>query len=1272
MQKRILIVDDQAVNRKILHKLLCDQYEILEAENGQSALDILHQQSQTISAVLLDLVMPELDGYAVLEAMSRDAKLSAIPVIVASQTDKSETEGRALQLGARDFISKPYNPVVLRKRLANLIELYESNASLFQIKRDTLTELYNQVAFARRATEILENDPDGSYTLVVTDIERFKLVNDSFGTAAGDDLLRQIAKFLVRSTARKNAICARLNADHFAVLIPQLFDEESFQPIVDEAARDLAAYPLGMKITLKFGLYPITEREIPITLMCDRAILAADSVKGRYQCVCAFYDDSIRQRMLREQEITNSMKDALRDDQFQVYLQPKYDITSEHLAGAEALVRWEHPTLGFLNPGEFIPLFERNGFIVELDRYVWDRTCEIIEHWISSEKKYVPISANVSRKDIYQEDLPEQLTAIVKKHGLRPSQLHLEITETAYTENPEQLIAVVGRLKQMGFIIEMDDFGSGYSSLNMLSELPIDVLKLDMRFIQKENGRNSSRNILSFIISLAKWMNLLVIAEGVETREQIELLRNMDCTYVQGYYYAKPMPLKEFTHLLVSAPLASPSVAVETDWHEGVLLVGEKTGDQVMLIVDDVQLNREILVDYFKDAYTIVEADNGQAAYQYIEEHCEEIAVIMLDLIMPVMDGFQLLRLLRESPRFASVPVIVTSQAGETSEAHAFELGASDFLPKPYNLDIALHRVQNVTARNAIQTLEREKRMLTKMRQLSQEAKLDPMTGVYNRMEMERQVQEFFTVSEDKNAVFFMLDIDNFKNINDLYGHGRGDDAIRAVADALRSMFREDDLVCRMGGDEFSIFMRRKLEKSQLQLRLDQMCEKLTLHVEDAGVTCSIGVCIAPEDGVCYQDVYRNADVALLMAKRLGKNRWQIYGGESELPGQVLHRNMDWLLDESSDAIMVCDTQTYELYYLNDVACALAGKDKKTCLSQPCYKAMWNNDAPCSHCVQLGGLTHDYCEHEVQPDGTDRSYIVKGKLFTWGSREARIQYIQDNTHRFRLSREMNRLSQDRQMLLDLLPGGLVRYNARTQEFNFVSENTLRMLGYTRAEFNVKFQNRFDLLVWHEDRARVLEEIDQQIAVSDEDTCEYRIEKKDGTLCWIYDYGHLHGDENGGEFYVILTDATPQKALEAENRLLLGRIKDMVDNVPGALCLYRWNGKALETLSTSLKFYEIVGWDERLIVKNTRLLLTEHVHPDDVELVRDAVRAVLNQHEGADCLFRVYHNVKHQYIWLRMQMIAKPHADGTLMIYALYTDNTELQQLRSALHQPPQN
>ena len=1203
MKKKVLIVDDHPINRKILKNLLKDQYELLEAENGEVALAIMTQDKMLPSAVLLDIVMPVMDGYAVLKAMRDDPVLSSIPVLVTSQLERKESEIQVLEAGARDFISRPYELQVLKKRLANLIELYDSSSALSSVERDSLTGLYTKEAFFRRSGERLQQSPEQSFTLMSMDIERFKLVNDSFGTAQGDKLLQFLAGKLETSVRSVSGICARFHGDIFYALVPGQIAAEEFSAMAAAAEKHLSDYPLNMQLLQKFGVYQIDPGDdTPLPLMCDRAKLAADSAKGHYHTICAYYDDSMRHRLLQEQQITNMMNEALRQQQFEIFFQPKYDLRSENLAGAEALVRWNHPELGFLSPGDFIPLFERNGFITELDHYVWDKACEKIEQWEKTCENSVPLSVNVSRKDIYQENLPQILLGIVKKHGLQPGQLHLEITETAYTENAEQLIAVVGELKRLGFIIEMDDFGSGYSSLNMLSELPIDILKLDMRFIQKETLKENKHNILSFIISLAKWMNLLVVAEGVETQEQIELLRELECTYVQGYYYAKPMPEQEFfQRLAVANPINH--IVQSQEWSERFLKISAKSGAKTMLIVDDTKASRALLASIFRDTYTIIEAEDGRAAFAYVEQHFDEISIIMLDLHMPMMGGFELLQKLKANPLYSVIPVIVTSEASGENEARALSLGANDYLPKPYQPEIALHRVQNVTAQSTLQTMLQEKQIMTKMQQLEQKAKTDMLTGLYNRAEIERSVENHFSLGANRDAVFFMLDIDDFKRINDLYGHDSGDTAIQTVAAKLKVLFRDEDVICRMGGDEFAVFMKARLDNELLSSRLEKMRKKLRFEIEQTTVTCSIGACLAPEHGSDFDTIYHNADVALLTAKRLGKNRTQIYGNEIILPENVLFRNMDWLLDESSDAIMVCDAQTYEVFYLNDVACALAGKDKSKCLGRPCYEAIWGNTSPCSHCIHIDKMSRDYCEHEFHNSTLNRSFLIKGKLIDWGNQVARIQYVQDSTDRNRLYRELEMLSDDQRMLLNLLPGGMVRYDADTQKYNFVSENTLRMLGYTREEFSAKFQDRFDLMVWPEDRERVLSEIDQQIEHKDYDVCQYRIERKDGSICWVHDMGYLRREKNANEFYVVFTDITALKNKELENQQLARQLKTVVNNMPGALCLYRWDGKELDTLQCSPQFLKMVGWDNDSLRDNTKRLVTDQVFQSDLPTLR---------------------------------------------------------------------
>ncbi len=393
------------------------------------------------------------------------------------------------------------------------------------------------------------------------------------------------------------------------------------------------------------------------------------------------------------------MEMALKNREFVVYFQPKYNLRSENLAGAEALVRWLHPVNGIIYPNDFIPLFEKNGFITKLDNYVWEETCKIMRKWLDAGLPPISVSVNVSCIDVYNKELPKLLLDLTKKYGIATKYLHLEITETAYTENPNQIIEAVRHLSDAGFMIEMDDFGTGYSSLNMLSDLPIDILKLDMKFIKNEMQKNGSKNILSFIISLAKWLGLLVIAEGVETREQIERLHSMDCNYVQGYYYARPMPEEEFTALIeksvVEKEMCRPACIIPT---EHVKVRKNAKHEEVMLLVDDVELNRAILAEVFKNDYTIVEADNGITALKYLRENLSKVKIVLLDLIMPIMDGFEVLSKMKASQKLKLVPVIVTSQTGAEMEIKALYMGADDFISKPYVEQLCRKRVENVMA----------------------------------------------------------------------------------------------------------------------------------------------------------------------------------------------------------------------------------------------------------------------------------------------------------------------------------------------------------------------------------------------------------------------------------------------------------------------------------------------------------------------------------------------------------------------------------------------
>lgn len=545
-KRKILIVEDQEINRLILCNILEQDYDLLQAENGLEGLNLLRSCKEDISLILLDLTMPVMDGYEFLDRIKKDQILASIPIIITTVKDSDEDEIRCLAGGASDFVTKPYNPEVVKHRIASIIHLRESSAMLNMLEYDQLTGLYSREFFYQRVSRILEQEPDKEFDMICSDIENFKLVNERSGESLGDELLRYVADLLQKHLGSSD-ICARIRGDVFAIFVEHR--ENNFEQLIRQQVRD--GYPdcPVPNLIIKYGFYEKVNRRLPVSVMCDRAILAIRRIKNQYGKYIARYDDSLRLALLREQHILDSMEPALKEHQFEVYFQPKHEIRTGDITGAEALVRWNHPKFGFMSPGEFIPLFERNGFISRLDSYVWDDTCRYLRQWLDRGLPVVPISVNLSRANFDIPDLAERICRIADHHGLDHNLLHLEITESAYTDNPQQIIDIIHQLRGMGFQIEMDDFGSGYSSLNMLSELPIDVLKMDMRFIQKK-ATEQNRSILNFIVSLSEWLNLITIAEGVETREQMEYLRSIGCRYVQGYYYARPMAAADFEKYL--------------------------------------------------------------------------------------------------------------------------------------------------------------------------------------------------------------------------------------------------------------------------------------------------------------------------------------------------------------------------------------------------------------------------------------------------------------------------------------------------------------------------------------------------------------------------------------------------------------------------------------------------------------------------------------------------------------------------------------------------
>ena len=542
IKNTILIVDDEVIVKKSLEEVLKDEYSILQAENGEVALNMLAIHAEKIVAIVLDMVMPVMDGLTFLEHFRNYQEYNNIPVIVATSNDDEGVEKKCLEYGVWDFVMKPYNPFLLQFRIKNVID----KSRMLMSERDPVTGLYTKLKFYQKVRHMLAEVVGEKFAFVRIDIDRFKMINNFYGIQEGDKVLMSIAKELIKISAVFDYfVYARLENDVFACCLP--YKEENIEILANDLQLNLKKVNKDYNIKVSCGVYVINDYNMDVSEMYDRAYLAAKNCKGKFVQSIAYYDESMIEDMRQEQFVINAVNKAIEEEQFVVYLQPKINLITGKPYGAEALVRWMHPTRGMIAPAEFIPVYERNGIIGRLDQYMWRKVCALLRKWIDEGKEPDPISVNVSRVNIYNPHLVEILNKIIIEYRIPPQLLNLEITESAFMEDQSLVMRTVKRLHDLGFKIMMDDFGSGYSSLNVLKDMDVDYLKIDMKFLQEEKAFNGKgEKVLTSVVRMAKWLQLPSIVEGVETEEQVDFLKCIGCEYAQGFYYAKPMSVVDY------------------------------------------------------------------------------------------------------------------------------------------------------------------------------------------------------------------------------------------------------------------------------------------------------------------------------------------------------------------------------------------------------------------------------------------------------------------------------------------------------------------------------------------------------------------------------------------------------------------------------------------------------------------------------------------------------------------------------------------------------
>ncbi len=544
IKRTILIVEDEWINTAILSEIISDSFDVLTAENGKEALALIKESLTPISLILLDINMPVMGGIEFLKIIKADEQYKKIPIIVL--TSEKDSELQALELGAADFITKPYDmPEVIMARVRRSIELSEDRMIIQAAERDELTDTYNKHIFIGYAKKIDKHRPQEETDLVVFNIDKFHLYVELYGYETGDYSLRSLAEILKEVVRQHNGIVGRLQTDYFVLYMSRVRD---YGELIANIERELTSKYKITNLRFHLGIYRIKNKSESIEKRIDRAKQVCDSIRDSNKENYHIFDEEGQKDELYREKLIQDVRQAIREKQFEVYYQPKMNVKGNKavLSSAEALIRWNHPELGFISPGVFIPLFEENGVIRQVDRFVWREAAAQVRKWKEKFGFTIPVSVNISRIDMFDKHLVSTIRRIIDEEGISVGDMYLEVTESAYNNEMDQAIATIEGFKEEGFTIEIDDFGSGFSSLNTIAVLPLDVLKLDMKFVREMLKNEKTFKIVGIVADIAKYLKVKLVAEGVETKEQLEALRNMGYNIIQGYYFSRPLPAGEF------------------------------------------------------------------------------------------------------------------------------------------------------------------------------------------------------------------------------------------------------------------------------------------------------------------------------------------------------------------------------------------------------------------------------------------------------------------------------------------------------------------------------------------------------------------------------------------------------------------------------------------------------------------------------------------------------------------------------------------------------
>lgn len=966
-------------------------------------------------------------------------------------------------------------------------------------KLDSLTGLYYHHSFFRKADEKLSELENDTYCLVATDIEHFRLFNKIYGREAGDKLLIHIAECVKNVQDRYDGIAGYMGGDNFAILMPN--DSVRLRRLYRDIVRGVQRInTVGFLPSL--GVYGISDTTMSAVVMYDRATIALSNNIGNQTERIYVYNDSMVEAMEEELGILTEVQKGLKYDEFTFFVQPQCDIFTDKIVGAEALVRWQHRTKGMIPPGIFIPVLEKNGFIADLDKLVWKKVCEWLRQWMDRGYQPVPISINVSRIDIFSMDVPAYLEGLLKTYRLEPSNLKVEITESAYAENDDKIVDTVKRLQELGLLVMMDDFGSGYSSLNMLKSVSVDVIKIDMKFLDfdgQEDGKAIS--ILETVVNMSKQMGLPIVVEGVETKMQEEFLRGMGCHYTQGYYYYKPLPIAEFEKLVSD---------------ENKIDLGGITYHQVEELRVREFLDENLLND------TMINNILGAAAFYDLYENKIEILRV----------NTQYSQLVGELP-----------EEDDRDQGKLWEHVHDDDRKKFFSLFERAHANPSEGAQGYVRLLQpdgaviwvyirlfflREKEghkifysSLTDITKQREKRLKDSMSGLsVKELEVSErpQLDQYFgdmpsgfgviqiMLDEEGNASDYKIVYANHELVSMTGGSGKylQNFIVKRFADVRQELLELAYQAAYMG-NTVTHYLDSSVDSSYLQLTLYQyeygyagciVRDVTHVHIYEDTLNSVLHsyreVYYVHIEGNYYRMIYPDENQVL------ERGNYEAAMNRHFSSGLIVADDMDALRQQLSIVNLkneLSDKDRFELKYRRR-----HGDDIEWCLSSFTANKRVNGRP------QTATLTIRSIDE-----------LVKGE---------------ERRHKEQLAKTLACMSE-----------GFCIYRATEgEELLFANPPLLRLYGCnTLQEFRDLVGNSFSGMVHPEDRERVKREIAEQIRQSEEnmDYAQYRIVRKDGKVRWVDDWGHLEEglDFEGKLFYVFVYDITDTITEQQINKIM---------------------------------------------------------------------------------------------------------------------------------------